>query len=272
MDIGDKKLAHKIAISLSKEYNDNRFSKYCYAVRDKRYCRDNIEKIKEVASGLVNLEYILNIKAIDNNSHEFNNNYTFFSHSEEFEDYEIDLREHYYHEMCYFRHEIENSTIFDEILYLIHDNYKVYFTQLVEPYLSKESLNRTFKHSWMQLDMQSKANYLLDYENIKLFDQLEKNSLMNNYEMETIRNLPYTVTIYRASSLDNDYDKVSWTLDYGNALYDAKNKGTSAYVLEGQISKDDVIALFDPDGRKEVIVRYCNIKNKEFELVKNIRI
>ena len=272
MEIEDKKLAYNIAISLSKEYKDNRFSKYCYAVQSRKHSRDDIDKIKEVALGLLNLEYILNKKAVDGNIYVLGNDYTFFNHSKEFENYADNFRKSYYYEMCNLRHEIESSKLFVEILYLIHDNYKMYFTQLVEPYLSKESLNKTFRHSWLQLDSQSKDNQLLDYEKIKIFEQIETKSLMNSYEVEKIHDLPYMVTIYRASSLEDDYDKVSWTLDYGNALYLAKNKGATAYVLEGQVSKDDIIALFDPDGRKEVIVRYYNIKNKEFEVVKNIKI
>ena len=59
MEVEDKKLAYNIAISLSKEYNDNRFSKYCYAVHSRKHSRDNIDRIKDVALGLVNLEYIL---------------------------------------------------------------------------------------------------------------------------------------------------------------------------------------------------------------------
>ena len=99
MEIEDKKLAYNIAISLSKEYKDNRFSKYCYAVYSRKHSRDNIDRIKDVALGLVNLEYILNVKAIDNNCHVFQNDYTFFNHSKEFENYADNFRKSYYYEM-----------------------------------------------------------------------------------------------------------------------------------------------------------------------------
>ena len=79
-------------------------------------------------------------------------------------------------------------------------------------------------------------------------------------------------SIENLSSLENDYDKVSWTLDYGNALCDAMDKVATAYILEGQVSKNDIVALFDPNGKKEVIVRYPNIKNKIYEVIKNIKI
>lgn len=111
MEVEDKKLAYNIAISLSKEYNDNRFSKYCYAVHSRKHSRDDIDKIKEVILGLLNLEYILNKKVIDGNVYVLGNDYTFFNHSKDFENYADNFRKSYYYEMCNLRHEIESSKL-----------------------------------------------------------------------------------------------------------------------------------------------------------------
>ena len=84
---------------------------------------------------------------------------------------------------------------------------------------------------------------------------------MNLSELNVLKNLPDSITIYRGVGNYNnkDLNVFSWTLSYGVALWFAKRFGNAPEVYQADIQKTDVLAYFDIE--KEIVVNPFKLKN-----------
>lgn len=90
------------------------------------------------------------------------------------------------------------------------------------------------------------------------FDSVDRNLLMEVEELETIKNLPDEVVIYRGGSnqeMKNGMIVYSWTLDESIAEFFAFRHTTkNRCVYKTTICKEEILAYFDCRYEKEIIV------------------
>lgn len=79
---------------------------------------------------------------------------------------------------------------------------------------------------------------------------------MTEDEIETLRSLPETVSVYRGVTSYNagKVKALSWTLDQKVAQWFANRFGENGTVYEAEISKEHILALFKGRNEWEVIV------------------
>ena len=101
------------------------------------------------------------------------------------------------------------------------------------------------------LDPNFKQKELLD-----LFRKSKQEEMMTEDEIETLRSLPETVSVYRGVTSYNagKVKALSWTLDQKVAQWFANRFGENGTVYEAEISKEHILALFKGRNEWEVIV------------------
>lgn len=101
------------------------------------------------------------------------------------------------------------------------------------------------------LDPNFKQKELLD-----LFRKSKQEEMMTEDEIETLRSLPETVSVYRGVTSYNagKVKALSWTLDQKVAQWFANRFGENGTVYEAEISKEYILALFKGRNEWEVIV------------------
>ena len=135
-------------------------------------------------------------------------------------------------------------------------SYLVAFLKYAEPYLSREDFSKMLADIWIRteapnLDPNFKQKELLD-----LFRQSKQEEMMTEDEIETLRSLPETVSVYRGVTSYNagKVKALSWTLDQKVAQWFANRFGENGIVYEAEISKEYILALFKGRNEWEVIV------------------
>ena len=81
--------------------------------------------------------------------------------------------------------------------------------------------------------------------------------LMDDTEIQLLNSLPELVTIYRGCVKGQNEDGLSWTLDKAKAKFFANRFGREGIILEREIPKSEIIAVFTGRGESEVI---CEVK------------
>ena len=101
------------------------------------------------------------------------------------------------------------------------------------------------------LDPNFKQKELLD-----LFRKSKQEEMMTEDEIETLRSLPETVSVYRGVTSYNagKIKALSWTLDQKVSQWFANRFGENGTVYEAEISKEYILALFKGRNEWEVIV------------------
>lgn len=139
---------------------------------------------------------------------------------------------------------------------LMTKSYLLAFLKYAEPYLSREDFSKMLADIWIRteapnLDPNFKQKELLD-----LFRQSKQEEMMTEDEIETLRSLPETVSVYRGVTSYNagKIKTLSWTLDREVAQWFANRFGENGIVYEAEISKEYILALFKGRNEWEVIV------------------
>ena len=142
------------------------------------------------------------------------------------------------------------------VYHLMTKSYLLAFLKYAEPYLSREDFSKMLADIWIRteapnLDPNFKQKELLD-----LFRQSKQEEMMTEDEIETLRSLPETVSVYRGVSSYNagKAKALSWTLDQKVAQWFANRFGENGTVYEAEISKEHILALFKGRNEWEVIV------------------
>jgi hypothetical protein len=76
---------------------------------------------------------------------------------------------------------------------------------------------------------------------------------MDADERFTLQNLPETVEIYRGCTNGLNEDGISWTLNRDKAEFFANRYSKGGIILSKQISKKEILAVFNGRGEAEVI-------------------
>lgn len=82
----------------------------------------------------------------------------------------------------------------------------------------------------------------------------KRERLMDRDEVLALSSLPDTVKVYRGCQKGINEDGISWTLKRDKAEWFATRLGKDGVVLEKEISKNDIIAVFTNRNEFEVIV------------------
>ena len=139
---------------------------------------------------------------------------------------------------------------------LMTKSYLLAFLKYTESYLSREDFSKMLADIWIRteapnLDPNFKQKELLD-----LFRKSKQEEMMTEDEIETLRSLPETVSVYRGVTSYNAgmVKALSWTLDQKVAQWFADRFGENGTVYEAEISKEHILALFKGRNEWEVIV------------------
>ena len=139
---------------------------------------------------------------------------------------------------------------------LMTKSYLLAFLKYTESYLSREDFSKMLADIWIRteapnLDPNFKQKELLD-----LFRKSKQEEMMTEDEIETLRSLPETVSVYRGVTSYNagKVKALSWTLDQKVAQWFANRFGENGTVYEAEISKEHILALFKGRNEWEVIV------------------
>ena len=142
------------------------------------------------------------------------------------------------------------------VYHLMTKSYLLAFLKYAEPYLSREDFSKMLADIWIRteapnLDPNFKQKELLD-----LFRKSKQEEMMTEDEIETLRSLPETVSVYRGVTSYNagKVKALSWTLDQKVAQWFANRFGENGTVYEAEISKEHILALFKGRNEWEVIV------------------
>lgn len=142
------------------------------------------------------------------------------------------------------------------VYHLMTKSYLLAFLKYTESYLSREDFSKTLADIWIRteapnLDPNFKQKELLD-----LFRKSKQEEMMTEDEIETLRSLPETVSVYRGVTSYNagKVKALSWTLDQKVAQWFANRFGENGTVYEAEISKEYILALFKGRNEWEVIV------------------
>ena len=134
-------------------------------------------------------------------------------------------------------------------------SYLLAFLKYTESYLSREDFSKMLADIWIRteapnLDPNFKQKELLD-----LFRKSKQEEMMTEDEIETLRSLPETVSVYRGVTSYNagKVKALSWTLDQKVAQWFANRFGENGTVYEAEISKEHILALFKGRNEWEVI-------------------
>ena len=139
---------------------------------------------------------------------------------------------------------------------LMTKSYLLAFLKYTESYLSREDFSKMLADIWIRteapnLDPNFKQKELLD-----LFRKSKQEEMMTEDEIETLRSLPETVSVYRGVTSYNagKVKALSWTLDQKVAQWFANRFGENGTVYEAEISKEHILVLFKGRNEWEVIV------------------
>lgn len=131
-------------------------------------------------------------------------------------------------------------------------------------YLKKEGVskvvcaNELAKH-WTRIETLTYDVNVRPKQVLSLIKCADKESLMNEDELEIFNNLDDEITIWRGSKSKNGYKGCSYTLDEDVAKWFANRYDKKGYLFKAKIKKEDVIAYKTSRSETELIVDYNKI-------------
>ena len=151
---------------------------------------------------------------------------------------------------------IESAENVFDVYHLITKSYLLAFLKFVKAYLSVEDFSKLFANTWVRTEYPNLDPNFSQKELLQLFRQSKQEELMTEEELETLRKLPDTVLIFRGVTTynANKVKALSWTLDQTIAKWFANRFGENGTVYRAEISKENILALFQGRGENEVIV------------------
>ena len=139
---------------------------------------------------------------------------------------------------------------------LMTKSYLLAFLKYAEPYLSREDFSKMLADIWIRTEAPNLNPNFKQKELLDLFRKSKQEEMMTEDEIETLRSLPETVSVYRGVTSYNagKVKALSWTLDRKVAQWFANRFGENGTVYEAEISKQHILSLFKGRNEWEVIV------------------
>lgn len=145
------------------------------------------------------------------------------------------------------------NTIFD-ILLMLNTPYLLVFVYLIFEYLSDEDKGLCLRYAWLNSEAPSKDVNLTTDEIRSMFKACKPEYLMEDEDYAFYKQLPRNFKVFRGTKVEDDYDALSWTLDYETAKWFANRFETEGFVIERKVNRKDVLAFFNDKDEVEIII------------------
>lgn len=154
------------------------------------------------------------------------------------------------------RETIEKAESASDISNMITKSYRLAFLKHTAPHLSREDLSKVLAAAWITCEAPNNDPNLSKNRLLSMFKNSEAHVLMDSNELEMLRKLEDTVTVYRGTTSVNEgsVDALSWTLSLKTAEWFAHRFGEDGTVYKAVIGKEHILALFNGRNEQEVIV------------------
>ena len=147
-----------------------------------------------------------------------------------------------------------------QLLILFHKPYILTFLKYIVDALDEEDLGRVLKNFWQSIEFPNSSGGVSTKVLVSWFKKANKENLMGAEELELIRNLPDTVTLYRGVSKYNQKNTkaLSWSLEKEIAESFATRFDDEGELWTIQIPKKRILCYFQAES--EAIVDLYGFK------------
>lgn len=144
---------------------------------------------------------------------------------------------------------------FNQIIYLHERPYRLQAFIQIAPQLSDTKYWSILSGIWT--DTENQWQNLEQWTELLSANRSSRHYLMDESEVQLLNSLPEFVKIYRGCVKGLNEDGLSWTLDKAKAEFFANRFSKEGIILEREIPKSEIIAVFLGRGESEVI---CEVK------------
>ena len=149
---------------------------------------------------------------------------------------------------------------------MVHKPYRPLFFKLVYNELSVEDYNEMLAHVWVDVENPNQDANVKISQWIRFFKKADKSLIMEPDDLKYYKSLPNDelITIYRGVGKGREPMGLSWTDDIEVAKWFANRwKNTEAYLLKGQVYKEDIFAYFNTRNEHELLTNVKKVINIE---------
>jgi hypothetical protein len=144
---------------------------------------------------------------------------------------------------------------FNRIIYLHERPYRLQAFIQIAPQLSDTKYWSILSGIWT--DTENQWQNLEQWKELLSANRSSRHYLMDESEVQLLNSLPEFVKIYRGCVKGLNENGLSWTLDKAKAKFFANRFSKEGIILEREIPKSEIIAVFLGRGESEVI---CEVK------------
>jgi hypothetical protein len=144
---------------------------------------------------------------------------------------------------------------FNQIIYLHERPYRLQAFIQIAPQLSDTKYWSILSGIWT--DTENQWQNLEQWKELLSANRSSRHYLMDESEVQLLNSLPEFVKIYRGCVKGLNENGLSWTLDKAKAKFFANRFSKEGIILEREIPKSEIIAVFLGRGESEVI---CEVK------------
>ena len=224
----------------------------------------NIEKIKEISKGLLNIPILETEYSPMIVSHPFTKcGIVIIPYDDDY--FQLNIasdKDSFKKWKNIISKQIDDCQNVYHIYYMINDSYRLMFVNEISNFLSSEDFSNLLGEAWVGSEYANEDANVSKKEMIELFKRADKKALMSESELETYNDLDDTLVVYRGVSVDkkNSTDALSWTTSFGKAKWFAERWGKGV-VYAATIDKNNILAYFDRRNESEVVVDFNKLQN-----------
>lgn len=149
------------------------------------------------------------------------------------------------------------------ILIMVSSPYRIQYLDLIKNDITTQELSESL--SWIWIDTEFPNQYSTELL-LNLFELADKQTLMNEEELNGLKILPNEVVVYRGVQTERAKVKgMSWTLNKDKAAWFA-NRWKKGKVYRATIKKNAIIAYFKERSEEEIVVNPRKLKEVNREL------
>lgn len=140
------------------------------------------------------------------------------------------------------------------ILFHVCKPYRLFFVKMAFPNLSDTDKGELLREAWISQENPNDDINVSHNEILHMFKECKPEHLMDNEDYDFWRQLSDKVHIYRGVNPKGIENGFSWTLSKDVTYKFANRFGEEGYILEKDVSKDEILAFFNNRDEKEVII------------------
>ena len=149
------------------------------------------------------------------------------------------------------------------IYMFIRTPYKMTWFKYCNEFMNEEDYGKYLEDCWVSQENPNQDVNVSRKESVSLFKKANKKYLMTEEDYEYFNNLPEEIEIWRGVSPGREEYGLSWTDDYGKAVWFKERferDSVEGYLLHAKINKRDVLAYFNSRNESELVVDVFKIK------------